>query len=1186
MPAPSVLGDAIRGGPVNTPQPRLLVPDRTWIVLVGWVLLAAFVPGASASPRKDLPGIGTGAGLPVAPSFDIGPGSPLTIAALNGTVTVPITLSQFSPPSGTGNGAKGFQVTVAISSGLKFAPNPGQSVQPGPYLTAAGACPGGANDPTPIFSATQNSDGTVTIVAALNPGKCAQCPTAAYPNGGVVFNLVLGTTLPVGTNNTQHVTLTSSPQGSVTPSPTLQDCLNNAAQPVTYGVTDTPIQVNIPSPITFDIGPASPTSITMLAGAVTVPITLSQFTPPSGTGNGAKGFQVTIALSSGLKFAQTLGQSILPGPYLTAAGACPGGGANDPTPIFSATPNGDATVTIVAALNPGKCAQCPTLAYPNGGVVFNLLLGTTLAAGTTRTEHVTLNSSPVGSVTPSPTLQDCLNNAPLGVRYGVTDASILVQLPPPLTLSLTSTNPLCFGGATGSITANATGGRPPLRYSTDGINFQASNVFPNLPAGTYTIRVMDADGSTQTAMTTLTDPPALTLTLTSTNPPCFGGVTGSITANASGGTAPLTYSKDGISFQASNVFASLKAGTYTITVRDANACTQTAPATLTAPPAITLTLTSVNPLCFGAATGSITANASGGTPPLTYSKDGISFQASNVFPDLAAGAYTITVKDANACTQNAPATLTTPPALTLTLASTNPTCARPASGSITATALGGTPPFTYSKDGTAFQASNVFANLTDGSYTITVKDANACLQTATVTLTLSGSGGTLTLTLVAVPSTIWPPDDKLRNIHIAPTVTGGCGAATVQLESITPSCRRENHSTKSDVVGAVFFTADFDFQLRARQCQKADDDHGDDDEEECKDDCESEGESQCVAVCDKHCDDIHDSTLREQCRKEQKECEEKFLDHWDRDCDDKCEVEQDLIYTIVYSVSDVSGNTATASTTVRVLHAAKASASVASGPDEPSNPDGAAQNKPLNVIIPSIPRAAALNGNESPDAIDHSLKAGHASRPLRLAGKSVDPGRVLIGNSSGLIQVTGIRLADMNGDGFMDVVGDLGTKEQLSLRSLPLTMTDPITLYFQTVSGKGYEVTTISGLTEHLASGVPPPAGPPPRDDTYSGQTEAPEIRTTQLGRTYPNPSPGSLSVRVDLAQPGESRVEIFDLRGARIRTLMEGSQPAGRYDMAWDGRDSGGRAVPNGLYLVRMRAGAYRTTRSVLLVR
>src|SRR6185295_7277934 len=109
------------------------------------------------------------------------------------------------------------------------------------------------------------------------------------------------------------------------------------------------------------------------------------------------------------------------------------------------------------------------------------------------------------------------------------------------------------------------------------------------------------------------------------------------------------------------------------TAKDANACTVTQPATITVPPQIVLTATPTDPNCFGQ-TGSITASATGGTGAITYAIDGVTFQVSGTFSGLAAGTYTITAKDANACTVTQPATITVPPQIVLTATPTDPSC--------------------------------------------------------------------------------------------------------------------------------------------------------------------------------------------------------------------------------------------------------------------------------------------------------------------------------------------------------------------------------------------------------------------------------------------------------------------------------------------------------------------------------
>src|SRR4029453_17905086 len=257
-------------------------------------------------------------------------------------------------------------------------------------------------------------------------------------------------------------------------------------------------------------------------------------------------------------------------------------------------------------------------------------------------------------------------------------ASVTINQPAAtVTISSTPTvDVLCFGQATGTITVNAAGGTGTLTYSKDnGATFQPGNVFGGLVAGTYQIVVQDANSCTASASVTINQP-AATVTISSTptvDVLCFGQATGTITVNAAGGTGTLTYSKDnGATFQPGNVFGGLVAGTYQVVVQDANSCTASASVTINQP-AATVTISStptVDVLCFGQATGTITVNAAGGTGTLTYSKDnGATFQPGNVFGGLVAGTYQIVVQDANSCTASASVTINQP-AATVTISST------------------------------------------------------------------------------------------------------------------------------------------------------------------------------------------------------------------------------------------------------------------------------------------------------------------------------------------------------------------------------------------------------------------------------------------------------------------------------------------------------------------------------------
>src|SRR5437870_3719606 len=308
--------------------------------------------------------------------------------------------------------------------------------------------------------------------------------------------------------------------------------------------------------------------------------------------------------------------------------------------------------------------------------------------------------------------------------------------------SITSqTNVGCFGGSTGSVTVAGSGGTPSYTYSIDGTNFGVSGTFNNLAAGPYTVTVKDANGCTHVQPVTITQTAsAVSASISSqTNVACFGGSTGSVTVAGSGGTGPYTYSIDGTTFGASGTFSSLAAGSYTVTVKDANGCTTTQAVTITQPAsAVSASISSqTNVACFGGSSGIVTVAGSGGTFPYTYAIDGTTFGTSGTFSSLGAGSYTITVKDANGCTKTQAVTITQPAAAVSSSISsqTNVACFGGSSGIVTVAGSGGTSPYTFSKDGTTFGTSGTFGSLAAGSYTITVKDANGCTTTQPVTIT-------------------------------------------------------------------------------------------------------------------------------------------------------------------------------------------------------------------------------------------------------------------------------------------------------------------------------------------------------------------------------------------------------------------------------------------------------------------
>lgn len=104
--------------------------------------------------------------------------------------------------------------------------------------------------------------------------------------------------------------------------------------------------------------------------------------------------------------------------------------------------------------------------------------------------------------------------------------------------------------------------------------------------------------------------------------------------------------------------------------------------------------------------------------------------------------------------------------------------------------------------------------------------------------------------------------------------------------------------------------------------------------------------------------------------------------------------------------------------------------------------------------------------------------------------------------------------------------------------------------------------------------------------EDVSGATEAPPPPVLALLNARPNPFAERTVLAFTLDSPAPARLELFDLRGARVRTLLDGLAAAGGHECAWDGRDAAGRPVASGLYLARLRVGGVETVTRVVRTR
>jgi len=281
----------------------------------------------------------------------------------------------------------------------------------------------------------------------------------------------------------------------------------------------------------------------------------------------------------------------------------------------------------------------------------------------------------------------------------------------PLSANVTATSIACNGGSA-NVNVVASGGTAP--YSGTG-TFTVN-------AGTYSYTVTDANGATAVTNVIVSEPSTINVSATAT-PIAFIGGTTTIDVAANGGTGNFTYRLGTGVYQSASSFTGIPAGTYSITVKDANGCTKNTSITIEVP---------VNPLTITANAGVI--NCNGGTAIVTVSASGgtAPYTGTGTFT-VSAGTYNYTITDANNATQTTSVTVTQPTEIVpVVTAGTITTFG--GTTTINVSATGGSPAYSYRLNNGSYQPAGIFSNVTAGTYTIGVRDANGCIVSSTITL--------------------------------------------------------------------------------------------------------------------------------------------------------------------------------------------------------------------------------------------------------------------------------------------------------------------------------------------------------------------------------------------------------------------------------------------------------------------
>ena len=222
----------------------------------------------------------------------------------------------------------------------------------------------------------------------------------------------------------------------------------------------------------------------------------------------------------------------------------------------------------------------------------------------------------------------------------------------------TTSNVTCYGHSDGTASAVPTNGISPYNYNWSTMPVQNTQNASNLSPGTYSVTVTDNAGCSATGSVNITQPTAISASITSVNDVlCFGALTGSASAGCSGGTPSYTYNWSGGTPSGGSV-TGLGFGNYTVTVSDAHSCDTVLNFSINQQPQLVLVLTGVDETCSNSCDGSITAAVSGGNDPYQYHWS-IAGSITNVLNNLCAGNYSLTVTDSNNCTINEQITIST-----------------------------------------------------------------------------------------------------------------------------------------------------------------------------------------------------------------------------------------------------------------------------------------------------------------------------------------------------------------------------------------------------------------------------------------------------------------------------------------------------------------------------------------------
>lgn len=404
-----------------------------------------------------------------------------------------------------------------------------------------------------------------------------------------------------------------------------------------------------------------------------------------------------------------------------------GTGTSTSTPLLPGTIGSDQTICLNDPVNPitnntGASGGTGTINYQWQASTDNVNF-TNIAAATAQ------SYSPA-ALTQTTYFRRAVSTATDAAVYSNT---VRVTVNPLPTVTAGSNSPVCQNGVINLSSSAAVSyfWSGPGGFSNTSQNPTITNA-QSAASGTYSVKVTDANGCRNGANVVVVVNGTPSVSFTKTDVSCFGGNNGAIDLTVSGGSAAYTYAWS--NGAATEDLSGLTAGTYNVTVSSAG-CQATASITISQPAnAVSASASVNNASCSTSHDGSINVTATGGTAGYTYSIDGVNYQPSNIFNGLAAGSYSILVKDQKGCTATVSVNIGAGASPSVLINTNGPTsfCQ---GGNVVLTA-NTAPGLNYSWSPGGSTANSITASAS-GTYTLTGTNAAGCSGTASVTVTVN-----------------------------------------------------------------------------------------------------------------------------------------------------------------------------------------------------------------------------------------------------------------------------------------------------------------------------------------------------------------------------------------------------------------------------------------------------------------